>query len=164
MTKRFRAMAFPWMVLVAGCGSNSTPPEISIEEAWSRPVLVPIAPHADSTVDSTAAIIHSGSNGVIYLTVLNAGGIADRLLRAHTEICEYTELHQTIMNGDRMSMQKVENGIEVPAKGDLRLAPRGNHVMLMNLKRSLSPGDRFEVRLEFEKSGMRTVLSEVRNP
>jgi copper(I)-binding protein len=164
MAKRFWAIAFFGMMAFAGCSSKSTPPEISIEEVWSRPVMLTTSSRSDSAADSTAVMSHSGVNGVVYLTVLNAGGISDRLLRAQTEVCEYTELHQTIMSGDRMSMQKVDYGIEVPARGELKLAPRGSHLMLMNLKHPLSAGDRFEVRLEFEKSGSRVVFSEVRNP
>ena len=150
------------IMLATGCQRASNTVEISVEEIWSRPVMVAAS---EALADSAMANMpHTGSNGVVYLVVKNRGGAADRLLRAHANVCETTELHETIMDGDRMMMQPAENGFEVPAQGQVKLEPAGRHIMLMSLKRSLAVGDSIELHLNFEKSGTKTVFSVVRQP
>ncbi len=156
---RFLSLRLPVMILLfAGCQSSPKAPLLAITEAWSRPVRV------EMPADSSAHGKHvSGSTGVVYLNIENSGGIADRLLRAHAGVCEVTELHQTIMQEDRMMMQPVSaEGLEVPPRGVLRLAPRGHHIMLIALKHSLNVGDSIEVQLDFAKSGMKTFYFKVR--
>lgn len=153
------------VTLSMGCQRASDTAQISVEEIWSRPVMVSHDGDAGMMADSgMAKMHHSGSNGVVYLVIQNRGGAADRLLRARAEICETTELHETIMDGDRMMMQPVENGIEIPAQSSAKLEPRGRHLMLIGLKRSLAVGDSVELYLDFEKSGTKTVFSAVRQP
>lgn len=153
------------LFLLGACRQSSNIPEISITGIWSRPVMVSPEGHAGMMADSSMANMHHmGSNGVVYLVIQNRGGVADRLLRAHANICEATEIHETIMDGDRMMMQPVENGIEIPAQGRAKLEPAGRHIMLMGLKHSLAVGDSVELHLDFEKSGTKTVFSTVRQP
>lgn len=158
-----RVLAVLWFsLLLAGCRQSSPDPAISIAEVWSRPVMVA---HESRASDSAmSAVSHSGMNGVVYLTLKNDGGAADRLLRAQTEVCAITEIHRTTMKGDRMSMQHVTGGIEIPAHGSVQLKPKDYHIMLLGLKRSLAVDDSFAVQLEFEKSGVKTVFSKVREP
>lgn len=144
------------MMIFASCRRGPEASEIVVRDAWSRPVAVSHAQH-----DTTAH--HSGSNGVVYLEIENRGG-GDRLLRAHSEVCEVTELHQTIMNDGRMMMQMAEGGLEIPSRGKVALAPRGHHIMLIDMKHALAAGDSFAVQLEFEKSGTKTVYSHVQQP
>jgi copper(I)-binding protein len=63
-----------------------------------------------------------------------------------------------------MMMRPVEGGIEIPAQGSVKLEPSGRHIMLIGLKSSLAIGDSIELRLDFEKSGTKTVFSIVRLP
>lgn len=156
---------FSVLAVLSGCRRSSDTAEISIEEVWSRPVMIAAAERAGAIPDSDmTGRHHSSSNGVVYLLVQNHGGAADRLLRARSEVCEVTEIHQTTMDGDRLMMQKVDGGIEIPARGNAKLAPRGYHIMLMGLKNALAVGDSFAVQLEFEKSGLKTVFSKIRQP
>lgn len=164
MSKRVLAV-IGFSLLLAGCRQSSPDPAISIAEVWSRPVMVAHESRANLGSDSAmAAGSHSGMNGVVYLTLKNDGGSADRLLRAQTEVCTVTEIHRTMMKGDRMSMQHITGGIEIPAHGSVQLKPKDYHIMLMGLKRSLAVDDSFAVQLEFEKSGVKTVFSKVREP
>ncbi len=152
-------------LLLAGCRQSSPDPAISIAEVWSRPVMVAHDSRANHGGDSAmAGASHSGMNGVVYLILKNEGGASDRLLRAQTEVCAVTEIHRTTMKGDRMSMQQVTGGIEIPAHGRVEFKPKDYHIMLMGLKRSLAVDDSFAVQLEFEKSGVKTVFSKVRQP
>ncbi len=60
------------------------------------------------------------------------------------------ELHETIRQGDVMRMRPVPK-LEVPSGGVLEMKPGGLHLMLINLKRDLHPGDRVHVTLTFER-------------
>lgn len=118
-------------------------PKIMVMEPWSRP--------------SPAM----AGNGAVYMTLVNEGGSDDVLVGAETDVAEVVELHETKMEGDVMKMQPVPN-IPVPAGGSAKLEPGGLHVMLINLKEELKPGDKVTLILQFEKSGPITVEAEVR--
>ena len=63
-----------------------------------------------------------------------------------------------------MMMQKVDGGLDIPAGQTVEFKPGGYHVMLIGLKRSLVPGDRFALQLVFERTGTIKVDSEVGQP
>lgn len=60
-----------------------------------------------------------------------------------------------------MGMREVAR-VPIPAGGTIALEPGGYHLMLLDLATDLAPGDTFEVTLEFERAGQRTVTAEVR--
>ncbi len=148
---RFRQTIF-LLAFLTGCSSSGSP-EITIENAWSWPV--------EAMQDDEGS---SHSTGVVYLTIFNKGGAADRLTAIQTEVAEVVEFHETRKDGDMMTMQRVDGAIEIPADGQVTFKPGGLHIMLIGLKQSLNPGDRFEMSLEFEQSGEVKVESEVRQP
>ncbi|MBV9836000.1 MAG: copper chaperone PCu(A)C [Alphaproteobacteria bacterium] len=90
--------------------------------------------------------------GGAFMTIVNTGATADRLLRVETSVAARAELHTTTMEGDVMRMREVP-GIDVPANGKATLAPGGFHVMLMELKAPLKAGDTAPLTLVFEKAG-----------
>lgn len=90
--------------------------------------------------------------GGAFMTIVNTGASADRLLRVETSVAARAELHTVIMEGDVMRMREVP-GIDVPANGKATLAPGGFHVMLMELKAPLKAGDTAPITLVFEKAG-----------
>lgn len=65
------------------------------------------------------------------------------------------------MGDDTMTMQEVER-IELPAGETVALEPGGYHIMLLELAAPLEVGETFELTLEFEEAGERTVTVEVR--
>jgi copper(I)-binding protein len=137
-------------------------PKIQIENVWSRPAAaMEKAEPGEATQGGMAGM---GNTGVVYLTLMNDGREADRLISAESDVAETVELHQTKMEGDVMKMQPIPEGVEVPAGGRVEFKPGSYHIMLIGLKRDLKVGDRFTMTLEFEKSGALTVESEVRQP
>ena len=90
--------------------------------------------------------------GGAYMTIVNSGATADRLLRVESSAAARAELHTVIKEGDVMRMREVA-GIDVPANGKATLAPGGFHVMLMELKAPLKAGDTAALTLVFEKAG-----------
>jgi hypothetical protein len=62
------------------------------------------------------------------------------------------EIHEMTMEKDVMRMREVK-GVDVPAKKSVELKPGGYHLMLIELKAPLKPGDKVPVTLRFEKAG-----------
>jgi copper(I)-binding protein len=90
----------------------------------------------------------STGNGAIYVTLRNAGPEPDALVGASSDAADSVELHETIRDGDVMRMRPVTK-LEVPAGGVLEMKPGGLHIMLINLKRDLRPGEQVPVTLTF---------------
>lgn len=132
--------------LMAACGAapsqDSAGPKIMVMKPWSRPSPM------------------VAGNGAVYMTLMNEGDSDDTLLSAETDVAEAVELHETQMVDDVMKMSPVAN-VEVPAGGSANLEPGGLHVMLINLKEELRPGEKLSLTLNFEKSGPMTIEAEI---
>jgi copper(I)-binding protein len=63
-----------------------------------------------------------------------------------------------------MARMREADGLEIPARTRIVLAPHGLHLMLMGLQRPLLAGQRFAVTLTFEHAGERTVSVAVLAP
>lgn len=140
---------------IPGCTQSSSQPEIVVTDVWSRPVAL-------GETSDTSGQVSTGYNGAVYLKIQNKGGASDRLTGAKTDVCTVTEIHRSFIENQRMMMEPVSGGIEVPANGSAELKPGSYHLMLMGIKRTLSEGDSFVVQLKFEKSGIKTVYSKIR--
>ena len=108
--------------------------DLKVEKAWAR-------------ATPPGAAVGGG-----YLTVRNAGAAGDRLVGAASPVAARTELHEMAMEKDVMRMREVK-GIDVPPKGRLELKPGGYHLMFIELKAPLKPGEKVPVTLNFEKAG-----------
>jgi copper(I)-binding protein len=132
---------------LAGCAPESAPggaaAPLSIESAFARP-----AP--------------AGGNGGAFITVVNAGSSADRLIAARSAVAPNIELHETVDDNGVMKMRPVPAGFEVPAKGRLELKPGGKHLMFLGLTSPLVDGKEVEITLVFEKAGEITVKAPIR--
>jgi len=133
------------LLLVAACGPApaSDAPQIKVMEPWSPSAL-------------------AAGNGAVYMMLENDGGSADKLVSVESDAAEAVELHQTKMENDVMKMSPIQGGIEVPAGGSAELKPGGMHVMLINLKKELTPGEKIPLTLNFEKSGPIKIEAEIR--
>lgn len=140
--------------MIAGCGptatqpsapagANDAGPKITVMEPWSR----------------SSPMVEG--NGAVYMTLINEGSSPDKLVSAASDVAEVVELHVSKMDGDVMKMSPVA-AIEVPGGGSTKLEPGGLHVMLINLKRELVPGEKVNLTLNFERSGSLSVEAEIR--
>lgn len=93
--------------------------------------------------------------GAGFLTIKN-NGADDTLIAAEADISKSVELHTHILEGDIMRMRQVES-IAVPAGATVALKPGGDHVMFINLTKSLAEGDKVPVTLVFAKAGKQKV-------
>ncbi len=145
-----RILVFVLVIVMAialvACGNSTSGsnPEISVMEPWSRPSPM------------------VAGNGAVYMMLMNKGGQADTLTSVSSDIAETIELHETKMEGDVMKMAPVQGGIEIPAGGSAELKPGGLHVMLINLKEELTPGNKIELTLNFENSDPIKIEAEIR--
>ena len=112
-------------------------------------------PHARAT----AAGQPTGSG---FMTLIN-GGANDKLLSVSAEVSKAVELHEMKMEGDVMKMRQIE-GIELGGGKTVELKPGGYHIMFVGLKAPLKAGDKFPVKLKFEKAGEATVEMTVEAP
>ncbi|MBC6983577.1 copper chaperone PCu(A)C [Caulobacter sp. 17J80-11] len=108
------------------------------------------------------ASLGNNPNTGAYLTVTNRGAAKDRLVGASCACAARVELHEMSDVGGVMKMKKVD-GFEVPAGGQLVLAPRGKHLMVFGLKQPVKTGDMVQMTLRFEKAGAVTTAFHVMN-
>jgi copper(I)-binding protein len=77
---------------------------------------------------------------------------AARLVAASSPVAGVVEIHEMRMEGTTMRMRAV-NALELPAGKSVALAPGGYHIMLMELKQQLKPGETVPVTLTIESAG-----------
>ncbi|HEY9211540.1 MAG TPA: copper chaperone PCu(A)C [Ancylobacter sp.] len=88
-----------------------------------------------------------------YLVIENEGAEPDRLVSATSDVSDRVEIHEMSVKDGIMTMRMLADGVEVPAKGKVALAPGGYHLMMMGLKKPLVEGERFKGTLTFAKAG-----------
>ena len=112
--------------------------EASLVAAASEPVRV-----AGGWVRSTVAG-QKGSGAFMTITAKEAV----RLVGVSSPVAGVAEVHEMKMDGDVMKMRAVP-ALEIPAGGTVELKPGGYHLMLMDLKQSLTVGSTAPVTLMF---------------
>lgn len=108
--------------------------EITIDHPWAR------------------ASIGQAKAGAAYVTFVNEGDAADRLVAVKADVSELVELHTHTMEDGVMRMRAVP-AIDLPAGATTELKPGGLHIMLLNLKAPLVEGQSFPATLVFENAG-----------
>lgn len=160
---------------VVPTASGTTIGDLQIADVWSRqagpmPDAMDDAKPTASTISdakptagasSMAMGEDTGAVGAVYLTIRNSGSAPDRLIKASSAIAKNVELHTMLLNDGVMEMRPVE-AIDVPASGEVALKPGGFHVMPIGLNKALTPGETFDVTLQFEKAGSVTVQASIR--
>lgn len=137
------------MMILAACAptanSGSSAGGIKVNDPWARPAK-------------------AGANSAIYFVIENPQAQVDALLSARCEAAMMTEVHMTKTDDAGKSMMMKQDSVPVAASGQTKFEPGGLHVMLMNLKEDLEPGQKLPVTLNFEKAGEVTVEATVREP
>jgi copper(I)-binding protein len=99
-----------------------------------------------------------GGDVPLLLTIRNEVDAADTLLRVRCPVANFSERH-TIDRGEGAPAMRAIASIPIAAGGTTVLKPDGYHVMLLQTRQPLSPGDRFTCSIAFQKAG--TVETEV---
>ena len=101
----------------------------------------------------TRATLPNAPVGGGFLTIINTGAEADRLVSVTTDIAKEAQIHEMAMEGDVMKMRQLKDGLEIPAGESVALEPGGFHLMFMGLNGAIKEGDVVPVTLTFEKAG-----------
>ncbi|MDQ1120066.1 MULTISPECIES: copper chaperone PCu(A)C [Pseudoxanthomonas] len=132
------------MLLLSALAQAATPGSgIQVRAAWTR-ATPPQAPSAAG-----------------YLTLVNSGAQADRLVSVSSPAATRVELHESRMDGGVMRMRRLE-GLDLPAGATVALAPSGTHLMLIGPRQPLVAGQTIELVLRFAHAPAQTVRLQVR--
>ena len=107
-----------------------------------------------------ASAMSTAKAGAVYMTLMNQGAVADRLMAVTTGAAISAEIHEALMEDGVAKMRPVEV-FDVPAGGSVELKPGGYHIMLMGLKAPLKKGDMIMLQLKFEHAGLVDVMAHV---
>ena len=86
---------------------------------------------------------------------------AARLVKAESPIAATVEVHAMEMKNDLMTMHEVPV-LELPPGKQIRLAPGGLHIMLMDLKQPLKNGEAVPIRLTIEYPDKKREIVEIK--
>lgn len=118
------------LVLAACSGTDS----VEVVDSWARP---------SPDVADTAAF---------YVTVENSTGSDDALVGVASDRCAEAQLHETVMDGDVMSMSHVAS-LPIEAGDRLVMEPGGVHVMCIGITEPLEQGETLILVLSLEQTG-----------
>lgn len=127
--KRIPTVILTAAFLLGACGAKEG---IEVSDAWAR--------------TST-----KGMNSAVYFVVENHNAEADELIGAASDAAEAVEIHESRMEEDVMTMNRVDS-VTLEQSIEVEFAPGGYHVMLISLKQDLKAGDEIEVTLQFRDS------------
>jgi copper(I)-binding protein len=88
-----------------------------------------------------------------YVTIVNNGSEADRLMSASLADAGRVEVHEMSMAGGIMKMRPVAEGVEIKQGETVALKPGGYHMMFLNLRNPLVQGEMVDGTLVFQKAG-----------
>lgn len=131
-TKALLLSALVPLLVLSGCAQT---PAVEITGAWVR-----ASEYSD----------HVGGMTGVFFEVKNNSSETITLVGGSAEIAEMVEIHEIVMSGGEMVMQKKQGGISLEPGETHVLEMGGDHVMLMNLKQAIVAGDVLSVTLDFE--------------
>ena len=88
-----------------------------------------------------------------YLKITNTGTTPDRLIGGSVEVAKRFEIHEMKMDGGVMKMRELKDGLDIAPGATVELKPGSYHIMMMNLSRPLTKGEKVKGSLTFEKAG-----------
>lgn len=128
--------------MVAACGAPSV----------ERPAAAPDAPPIAISAAWAAPTPPGVDVGAGYITITNTQDAPDALIAIESSRAGRAEIHEMAMDGDVMRMRAVAR-LEIPAGGEVSLAPGGQHLMFYDLATPFSVGETIDLRLTFENAG-----------
>ena len=134
-----RALILAFAAFFLAFAAQAQQAGVAVEQAWAR-----------ATPGSVV------KTGAAYLTLVNKGKEADRLLSVSTPVAASASLHEMKMENGIMKMRPLDSVTIAPGQ-TVQLKPSSDHLMLEGLKHPLKEGEHFPLTLTFEKSGTQEV-------
>jgi copper(I)-binding protein len=88
-----------------------------------------------------------------YMTIVNHGAAADKLLKIEAPMAKHTQLHEMKVENDVMNMNELTGGLDIPIGANIDFKKNDLHVMFMGVEKPIRNGDKFNATLTFEKAG-----------
>lgn len=139
MLKTLCIAALLSLALPAPAPAATPAPTVQVQQAWMRAS----PPHVPTAAG--------------YLTLVNTGTQADRLLSVSSEAAERVELHGSQVQGGVRRMRTLGDGLALPAGARVALAPSGTHLMFIALRQPLVAGQTVRATLHFEHAAPQVV-------
>jgi len=118
--------------------------------------------HADEAVTVAHAWVRATAPGQrvagAYLEISSAA--PSRLVAASSPVAGSVEIHSMRLENGIMTMRQLES-LELPAKQTVKLEPGGLHIMLLDLKSPLKPGDKVPLRITLQYADRSKTVVEV---
>ena len=141
MTSWRGRLAGPALSILLACAflaPVATAQPVTVKDAWVR------APAPGQNVAGGYMELTSGTHAL--------------LIAVASPVAARAELHGTTMDGGVMRMRQVES-IELPPAKTVKLAPGRLHVMLLDVKQALKPGDKVPLTLTVQLDAGRSVFT-----
>ncbi|SIN84682.1 hypothetical protein SAMN05443662_0698 [Sulfurivirga caldicuralii] len=107
------------------------------------------------------AVPPTAAASAAFMVLKNTSDHDTALVGADSDVARVTELHTHIHKNGMMMMRPVEK-IDLPAHKATPLQPGGYHIMLINLKHPLKPGDTVHLTLTFKDGSTKQVTAPVK--
>lgn len=104
---------------------------------------------------ATPSLAGSKVGAAYFMAIKNNGKEADQLVGATGDVSASVEIHEMTMDNNVMKMRAVSE-VQLPAGFEVAFKhgqANGYHLMLMDLKKPLKPGDKFPLTLKFKRAG-----------
>lgn len=147
--RKLAIVAIAWAAMLAYvmgapvCAKEVKAGDLVISQAWAR------------------ATPKGAQVGGGYLTITNTGKVPDTLIGGATEAAGSVQVHEMSMQNGVMKMRRLEKGLAIAPGKTVKLAPSGDHLMLMRLKQPLKQGGKLPITLQFKKAGKVTVSFDI---
>jgi len=102
----------------------------------------------------------SQDEAAAYLTLRNDTPQEDTIVAIAADLAVRGEIHETMGEGEMRHMMSVPS-VVVPARGETKLTPGGMHVMLLQLRKKLAPGDTVKLFISLARAGALEVYAPV---
>jgi periplasmic copper chaperone A len=146
-SRAFRRLVRTCVVLALGllpAGTIAAPPIVQVSNAWAR------------------ATVPGQQVAGVYFEI--RAPRKARLVAVKSDAAASAEIHSMSNDGGVMRMRKLD-GLPLPAGQTVQLKPNGNHIMLLDIKQQLKPGEKIPITLivqQGRKKKQVTVEAEVR--
>jgi periplasmic copper chaperone A len=90
--------------------------------------------------------------GAAYMTLMNNGVSADRLMGARTPLADTVQFHKETEDNGVSRMREVRS-VDLEPGAKIVFKPGEMHMMIVGLKQPLVQGQTFPLALQFEKAG-----------
>jgi copper(I)-binding protein len=137
-----RTAAVAAFALTASLAAAQTP-TVTVHDAWVR------EPMGGRNMTGAFAVVE------------NTSATAKAIVAASSDISDKVELHEMKNENGMMRMSPVKK-MEVPAKGKLELKPGSFHVMLFEVKKKISDGEKISLTFTFDDGSKVTTEAQVR--